>query len=990
MKKIVFLLATIVCSIGAMAQSDWPWSNPHANDNPQDRTVIFADFTVQNGTPYQGNFTLGAFVLTSNNGAECRWKAIDNGQSTKTDMSDQTKKFLKIEVPGNYGQVSDVDCPIIFFARDEATGLIYELGESLNDESIDLTWGEAKTYGSASGPRVRLWLKMATTMTIPEFDLLVGDNEVNLYSKVERTPAGSSMPINVSWVLEGVTDEAEIWSPYYLKGLKPIKGATVKMVSNVDNTTVLASGTFNVLKHATAIKIETSEITVEKDDATQLTDFMNNQLSKKAYSLTPTDANDQVYWEVSSEYIQEIPDANNGPTKYKPIKGGTTTIRPYFLQNGNKVYPANPASITVKINVTATNLTLNWPSGVTFKCNVGDDIYQRIKSIVKITPTEATIQDFNIGTQDEGYLTINSDMTSVVAKKAGKTSVMITHIDVGETELQIEIFNPAKTVAATKNPMSFSESASKTTVGNAIANNVTWGPTGSTPNLTLTTTDGWGSGGYVNTGNIWEKTFTIGANKTLTGDHVITATVSWNDYSNYDGTDATIATASASCTFTVSFYKELSGFTITVSPNASDPTQGTITLEPEPTGAEIGDLANDFTMSLVAAQYGNWSVATLTPATPALSYTYTTTLPGQFVFKVHKNGEADDVYFAQQAFEVPALVQLASGWQWKSHTYGNVAGNELQALFGKDLIEARTQEDLLYNDKNWGYYGSMNQTGISQSQMYKANINFAVNSYIKGGSPREDGTLKLQPGWNWVGSPYFYDRKVENFLITPSVGMVIVSKSNGSTEYGANGWKGDLKLIKKGEGYLIYNNSTSVVNPQIHIEVFGGMTQGDETATASARNRAASTSVWQYDHSRFANNMTMVAEMPQLKDAEQYTIGAFVDGECRGEGFFEDGQAFITVHCNSGEQVTFRLHNELTDEYFDIDQVVSAKQRVGSLSTPFCMTVKDEMSTGIHTIRQDDQTTGHYDLNGRIIDTPRKGVSIQRQKDGTVRKVVVR
>lgn len=988
MKKLLSLLTMLVCSIGAVAQEVWPWTVSHADEAASDRTVIFADFTILSGTPYQGNFTLGAFVLTQENGAECRWTSDDNGQSMRTYANGQTtERFLQIEVPGNYGQVSDVDCPIIFFARDNSTGHIYELSRTeitgTTEQAIDLTWGEAKTYGSASGPRIQLHLENPTTLSIPEFDLIVNE-KVNLFSKVVTDPhTGCAIPINVDWVLDGITDEAEILSPYYLKGLKPVKGATVKMVSKVDNT-VLASGTFNVLQHATAISIVTSEIAVEKDDANQLTNFMLNQLSNKAYSLTPADANDQVYWEVSSEYIQEIPDANNGPTQYKPIKAGTTTISPYFMLNNEKVYPTSPASITVNISVVATDITLNWPSGVTFKCNVGDDICQRIKSIVKISPDEATIRDFIIDAQDEGYLSFNSDATSVIAQKAGNTSIMITHPEAGEVELQIEIFNPAKTVAATNNPMPFSESATKTTVGDAIANNVTWEPTGSEVNGTITTTDGWGTGSMTPNGSH----FTIGDDKTLTGDHVITATVSWNDYSNYDGTEATITTASASCTFTVSFYKELAGFTITVSPDAGDPTQGTITLEPVPAEAEIGSLANDFTMSLVAEQYGNWAVATLTPTTPALSYTYTTALPGSFVFKVHKNGEADDVYFAQQSFEVPALVQLTSGWQWKSHTYGNVAGNELQALFGKDLIEARTQEDLLYNDKNWGYYGSMNQTGISQSQMYKVNINFAVNSYITNGFPREDGTLTLQPGWNWVGSPYFYDRKIENFLLKPSSGMVIISKNNGSAEYGVNGWQGDLKLIKKGEGYLIYNNSSADVNPQIRIELFGGMAQGDET-TASARNRAIHTSVWQYDHSRFANNMTMVAEMPQLEDAEQYTIGAFVDGECRGEGFFEDGLAYITVHCNSGEQITFRLHNELTGEYYDIDQTVMSQMRVGSLKSPYKLTSVQTV-TGIGSVNSNAVSSQLFDLNGRQLNSQRKGVSIQRKADGTVRKVVVR
>ena len=167
------------------------------------------------------------------------------------------------------------------------------------------------------------------------------------------------------------------------------------------------------------------------------------------------------------------------------------------------------------------------------------------------------------------------------------------------------------------------------------------------------------------------------------------------------------------------------------------------------------------------------------------------------------------------------------------------------------------------------------------------------------------------------------------------------------------------------------------------------MAQGDETS-AGARRRTSHTTVWEYDHTRFANNMTMVVRMPDLKDSEQYTIGAFVNGECRGEGSFENGLGFITVHTDGGEQVTFRLYNELTGEYFDIDQTVQTQNRIGSLSAPMVMT-SEQVVTGISELHQ--QNTGvaeRYDLSGRKVIDSGKGVSLQRMTDGKVVKVVVK
>ena len=245
----------------------------------------------------------------------------------------------------------------------------------------------------------------------------------------------------------------------------------------------------------------------------------------------------------------------------------------------------------------------------------------------------------------------------------------------------------------------------------------------------------------------------------------------------------------------------------------------------------------------------------------------------------------------------------------------------------------------------------------------------------------------IHPGWNWIGSPYVYDRKIENFLLKPVIGTVIISKNDGSAEYGENGWQGDLKIIKKGEGYLIYNSTSSVIDPTIKIEAFGSMTQGDETV-AGARNRAALASIWQYDHTQFASNMTMVVSMPDLQDIDDYTIGAFVNGECRGEGMFEDGLGFITVHTDGGEQVTFRLYNKVTGQYFNIDQTVKSQTRIGSLSNPMMMT-SHESTTGISVAHQENAgTTESYDLSGRKVNGSSKGVSLKRLADGTFCKVM--
>jgi hypothetical protein len=49
-----------------------------------------------------------------------------------------------------------------------------------------------------------------------------------------------------------------------------------------------------------------------------------------------------------------------------------------------------------------------------------------------------------------------------------------------------------------------------------------------------------------------------------------------------------------------------------------------------------------------------------------------------------------------------------------------------------------------------------------------------------------------------------------------------------------------------------------------------------------------------------------------------------------------------------------------------------------------------QIVTGIGTVKSNAVSSQFFDLNGRLLNSQRKGVNIQRKSDGTVRKVVVR
>ena len=983
MKKLMSFLTLLICTMGAMAQD---WTNPHGDAFYGGWTTVFADLTVTGGlNVYEGNYELGAWV-----GDECRWHGLDSGNALKPSTNNANEKYLEFMVPGNYGTVSEFTADngkaITFKLRlRNNPGVYYDVTATYSGG--DIVYGENGRLGEPSGPRVQLSV-VIPTITLGTFEVEAGKT-FDLSSLISLSPANANMPQGWHWVL-GANDTGYA----SISGDVLTAGTTTRDIVHLSiydytGQEELATTTFKIVKHAEAISITKPSLTVNINDAETLSSFMLGYQQTHPYSVTPNDVTDKVQWEIEdASYISYT--ANEG-YPYKPIKGGEVRIRPYIMVGNTKIVPLKDTAedwITVTINVPVQSISFNWPAtdpATTFKCYVGDEIFQRLASLVKINPTNATNTTITFSDPDANatqYLTFNNAAKSLLAKAAGKTFVQ-ANVDGKTATIAVEIFAaPSKTISAKVNPLIISSKVSLDNANQQIANNLTLGE--GAPNLGIVASGDFTGLGEFSNGAVY---FNINANLLPTGQATVTATLSWNDYSNYDGTDATITQETAQASFVVKIVQSLTGFAITITPNTSDPTTGIITLKPQPEDAEFS--MNDYSTSVTANMWGDWNFVTLTPdANDQTKIAYSSALPGQCTFTI-TDGQANGITSTQN-FEVPAKVQLTSGWQWKSNPYGEVgATTEAKSLFfGKGFNEARTFGDLLYNDANWGLYGSLNTKVLEQSQMYKVKMNGGQSSYITGGHPTENSTLELHPGWNWIGSPYVYDRKIENFLVKPVIGMVIISKNGGSAEYGDNGWQGDLKIIKKGEGYLIYNSTSSVIDSSINIEAFGNMTQGNETS-AGARNRASRIKVWEYDHTQFASNMTMVVEMPDLQDVENYTIGAFVDGECRGEGVFEDGLGFVTVHCNSGELVNFQLHNELTGEYYDIDQTVKSQMRIGSLNTPFKMTSM-QTSTGIGTVNSNAVSSQLFDLNGRQLNSQRKGVNIQRKADGTVRKVVVR
>ena len=332
---------------------------------------------------------------------------------------------------------------------------------------------------------------------------------------------------------------------------------------------------------------------------------------------------------------------------------------------------------------------------------------------------------------------------------------------------------------------------------------------------------------------------------------------------------------------------------------------------------------------------------------------------------------------------------LGGGWSWISLTSAMFAPEAIKDGF----VEARSRTDLVFNDVKWGPFGSL--TMFDQSQAYKIKMLDDIDPVTVyadlEGVMNYDGAIESKEfikGWNWVSYPYEYRYPVEDIFNAANFaeGDIILSKNDGFVTLTDGAWVGTLSDLLPNEGYMIYTanaftcempNRFSLEQGEFEVSASAG-TEIPAPAGAAARER----SVWVYDGSRFANSMAVIAKV-EIENCEDYTIGAFVGDECRGEGRFINGLAFISVAGEADENVTFRLYNKYTGEFVDIDRELQFSGMAGSVKVPVTMGTI-EGTTGIVDINSIDSNNVEaiYDISGRKVEQMTEGIYVIKVREG--------
>lgn len=365
-------------------------------------------------------------------------------------------------------------------------------------------------------------------------------------------------------------------------------------------------------------------------------------------------------------------------------------------------------------------------------------------------------------------------------------------------------------------------------------------------------------------------------------------------------------------------------------------------LTPDPVGAEVDPSRVEVTITPDSYVSEEWkSIVEIVPTDEnKLNYTIRPHSVGRAIISVKLDGEevaSSNVLIGQRYMQ-------KAGWKWASLYGGDVSWNSPEYELGNVVEEIRSEDALLHNDPEYGYFGDINR--LESGTCYKIKVKEEepglLDLRIMYTGAYEDMRTHRQivPMWNWLGNPYQYDHDINSVFSTEdayankfNVGDRIVSKDDGFAEYNGEKWTGTLTTLRAGLGYMYFNAGSENVDMEYLRE--GSMPQGTPVMNAPQHKQ----SVWTYNSAPFADNMTIVADLGNDYSAERFTVGAFVGDECRGEGEMIDGKCFITVHADKGETISFKLHDAVSGEMRTINEQMPFAKMAGSLRAPQRLTV---------------------------------------------------
>ncbi len=933
------MLSLLLYAVGMAAQQpDWGY-NPNAYP---DEHVIYVGLTEgsldncgQKELPE--NTYLGAFI-----DGECRG------------LAKVQKKSLSVALTINYfplrvkGDTNDEGKAISF-------RLLYPGGQlsyvyDLQPAADAVTYTNKKTTGTLSDLFPLKFIQpLYYGFTQETVSVKVGE-QINLLDYITFEPANANIP-ELNWNMyeesENVIIEGNKLTAIKSTGKYGSVGVFPKLW-DMKNTGQYSDINIRVIQPATSIELRDeykNGITVNLGDTAAL-----NTVLRSGYTTAPADCNEELTWK-SSDETAILPMEGNDIGKFNPVKTGTYTMT---LSGEN-------ASVDLKVTVIKPVEYINPVGRVKeIKMYIGDNLHSILPSGYKVMPEDATdrsvryevLPSYNQD-QEFKYNEILEDNGSegIFARKPGRARIAIISNQNPQASCTYEVIvkDGPTNITFKQDEMTFLmpiKDTDKWDISEDIRNNIIMTPS-------------WPKYEEYESYDIAQSNLAISSltdavklsydfKKDSLSASVVKVGEGWIDISY--SSERTIATEEGlrndeyeiSNHFHVTIMESLKGFKVDGYVEMVSTETRDFVLTPDPVDAEVDPSRVEVTITPDSYVSEEWkSIVEIVPTDESkLNYTIRPHSVGRAIISV----KLDGVEVASSNVLIGQRYMQKAGWKWASLYSGDVSWNSPEYELGNVVEEIRSEDALLHNDPEYGYFGDINR--LESGTCYKIKVKEEepglLDLRIMYTGAYEDMRTHRQivPMWNWLGNPYQYDHDINSVFSTEdayannfNVGDRIVSKDNGFAEYNGEKWTGTLTTLHAGLGYMYFNAGSENVDMEYQRESL--MPQGTPVMNAPQHKQ----SVWTYNSAPFADNMTIVADLGNDYSAERFTVGAFVGDECRGEGEMIDGKCFITVHADKGETISFKLHDAVSGEMRTINEQMPFAKMAGSLRAPQRLTV---------------------------------------------------
>lgn len=941
------MLSLLLYAVGMAAQQpDWGY-NPNAYP---DEHVIYVGLTEgsldncgQKELPE--NTYLGAFI----NG-ECRG------------LAKVQKKSLSVALTINYfplrvkGDTNDEGKAISF-------RLLYPGGQlsyvyDLQPAADAVTYTNKKTTGTLSDLFPLKFIQpLYYGFTQETVSVKVGE-QINLLDYITFEPANANIP-ELNWNMyeesENVIIEGNKLTAIKSTGKYGSVGVFPKLW-DMKNTGQYSDINIRVIQPATSIELRDeykNGITVNLGDTAAL-----NTVLRSGYTTAPADCNEELTWKSSDETAIR-PMEGNDIGKFNPVKTGTYTMT---LGGEN-------ASVDLKVTVIKPVKYIEMVGSVkTIKMFLGENLLDILPAGYKVMPEDATDRSV--------HYEVNQSFSDQGVYEDGDGAYMYTDIfgdeyfNEGDEMIALKPGRVRVTINSTQNSRAYCEYEVIVKRG---PTNITFKQEEMTFLMPRKDTDKWDISEDIRNNIImtpsWPKYEEYEEYDIAQSDlDILSFTKAVKLYYNFEkdslsasidsigqgrinvsySSERTIATEEGlqndeyriSNHFNITILESLKGFKVDGYVDMVSTETRDFVLTPDPVDAEVDPSRVEVTIVDASVPEMWKSIVEIVPTDETmLNYTIKPHSVGRATISV----KLDGVEVATSHVGIGQRYIQKAGWKWTSLYSGGVSWNSPEYELGDVVEEIRSEDALLHNDPEYGYFGDLNR--LESGTCYKIKVKEEEPGLLNlriypGGYEDMRPYRQIVPMWNWLGNPYQYDHDINSVFSTEdanankfNVGDRIVSKDNGFAEYNGEKWTGTLTTLHAGLGYMYFNAASDTINMELKYE--WNMPQGTPVMNAPQHKQ----SVWTYNSAPFADNMTIVADLGNDYSAERFTVGAFVGDECRGEGEMIDGKCFITVHADKGETISFKLHDAVSGEMRTINEQMPFAKMAGSLRAPQRLTV---------------------------------------------------